>query len=107
MVTIEGILGQAAPPAAALTQLYKVPNRRKASVQVIITNRSAEASFRIAVAINNAADSPEQYIAYDKVISANDTGITAEFNLSGYDTVRVYSNSSNISFNCTGIEEDE
>lgn len=108
MATIKGILGQSTPSATSLTDIYTVPGGKDATVKVIITNRSsAAATFRVSVAVNGAADSNEQYIAYDKGIAGSETGVTASFMIGSLDVVRVYSTSSDLSFTCTGIEKDE
>ncbi len=104
---VKGILGQVAPGATTLTDLYTVPASKNAEVQVIITNRSTQTTFRIAGAIDGAIDANKQYLAYDKVIAANDSVTTLPFKLGADDKVRVYAGSANLSFTCTGTEEYE
>ncbi len=105
MTTIRGILGQLAPSAASLETLYTVPSSKTATVHVIITNRGAQTSFRVSIAVDGAVDDLKQYLAYDKVIDALDTGTTVTFMMGPGDKVRVYAGSANLSFNCTGTEE--
>ena len=100
-----GLLGQVAPGATTLTDLYTVPADMKALVKVIITNRAAETTFRIAAASGGELVSNKQYIAYDKQIDSYDTGSTIEFWIGAGDKVRVYAASANLSFTCTGQEE--
>ncbi|MCK5318029.1 MAG: hypothetical protein KAJ55_08945 [Anaerolineales bacterium] len=108
MPTVKGILGQANPLATTLTALYTVPAGKNATCRVIITNRTAMTeSFRVSVAPDGAADSLEQYVAYDKGIAGNDAGTTIAFMVGGDDVVRVFASSANLSFTCTGIEQDD
>jgi hypothetical protein len=108
MATVKGIFGQDAPSATTLEDLYTVPAGKNATVKVIVTNRaSAATSFRIAIAVDGAADSLEQYIVYDKAIAGNDTGATETFVLGGDDVLRIYAGNGNLSFACTGFEQDD
>jgi len=102
---VKGLLGQLAPGAASLETLYTVPSGKTATVNVIITNRGAQTSFRVSAAVDGAVDDLKQYVAYDKIIAALDTGTTVTFMLGAGDKVRVYAGSANLSFTCTGIEE--
>ncbi len=104
---VTGALGQLDADATTLTELYRVPAGKKAKVYVIITNRSAETSFRVAHAVDGAVDDLKQYVAYDKIIAAEDTGTTVEFKMGADDVVRVYAGTGNITFNCNGTEEYE
>ena len=107
MATVKGVLGQAAPAATTLEVLYTCPTSKNATVKVIVANRSTQTSFRISVAIDAAADSDEQYIAYDEVINANASASSVSFMVGGDDVVRVYGGSADLSFTCTGIEQDD
>ncbi len=104
---VTGALGQLDADATTLTELYRVPAQKKATVRVIIVNRGAQTSFRVAAAVDGAVDDVKQYVAYDKIIAAQDTGVTVEFKLGADDVVRVYAGTANLSFTCTGIEEYE
>ena len=108
MATVKGILGQLAPAATTLLALYTVPASKNATVKVIIANRSSvAATFRVAVAVDGAADSNEQYVVYDKAIAGNDPGSTTSIVIGSGDVIRVYASTANLSFNCTGIEQDD
>jgi hypothetical protein len=107
MATVKGILGQSAPSATTETDLYTVPASKNATVKVIVTNRSTETTFRISVGIDGAVTANAQYIAYDTVIGDNDTKSTATLMVGSTDVVRVYAGSANVSFTCTGIEQDD
>lgn len=104
---VHGLLGQLDADAASLTVLYTVPTGKRATVNVIITNRGAQTSFRVAAALDGAVDDNKQYVAYDKIVAAQDTGTTVTFKLGANDKVRVYAGSANLSFTCNGFEEYE
>lgn len=102
------VLAQSNPLAATLTDAYTVA----ASTQVIVStitvaNRSATAtSFRISVAINGAADSNEQYVAYDVPIGGNETiALTLGITIDATDKIRVYATLATLSFNIFGVEK--
>lgn len=100
-------LGQSKPTAATLTAAYTVPASTQAIVGAIfVCNQSATATaFRVSVAINGAADTPAQYIAFDVAIGGNETielgkGIT----LGAGDIIRVYNTLATCSFVINGQE---
>lgn len=108
MPQIYRILGQSNPSATTLTDVYTVvkPVRSAVLSSINVANRSATpTSFRISVAKGGAADSNEQYIAYDTPIGANDV---LSFNLGATlaqgDVVRVYATLATLSFNIFGLE---
>ena len=107
MATVKGILGQAAPGAASDTDLYTVPASKNATVRVVSTNRSTATTVRIWVAIDGAVTANAQYLAYDTPLAGNDTLSTAPIMVGNDDVVRVRSASANVSFTCTGIEQDD
>lgn len=103
-----GALGQLAPMSMVLVDLYSVPIGKEVTGRVIVTNRvGTDASFRTAIAVGGEADDPKQYIAYDKVIAAKDTGSTIAFMAGSGDVIRVYASNANLSFTFTGIEQDQ
>jgi len=105
---VSGILGQVAPGAGGLVDIYTCPANTVASLRVIVTNRTAIAdSFRVALALNGAADDLKQYVAYDKTISPTDTGSTIAFMISSGDVVRVRAGLGFCSFLATGETRDE
>lgn len=100
-------LGQLAPSATTLTDLYTVPAGTSSSISsIIVCNRgSTLTTFRISVAVAGAADSSKQYIFYDQALDGNSTFIaTIGITLTATDKVRVYAGNSNLSFNVFGIE---
>lgn len=107
MATVHGILGQSAPTAGSLTAAYTVPSGKHATVKVIVANRgSVPEGFRVAVSPNGVAIAAAHYITYDQVLDGNDSVSTTAFTLGDTDVVRVYSTGGNLSFNVTGMEED-
>lgn len=100
------ILGQQNPSATTLTDLYTVPAATEAICRgVIVANRSATAtSFRVSVAANGAADSNEQYIAYDVPIAGNEVKETFPVALDATDKIRVYATLATLSFTAMGVE---
>ena len=101
-----GILGQADPDATTETDLYTVPNGRCARAYVIITNRSVAGTVRISLGVDGESTSAKQYIAYNFALDANDSRASVEFMVSEGDIVRVYADSTDFSFTCTGTEQD-
>ncbi len=101
------VLGQQNPGAASLTPIYTVPASTEAIISsVLIANRSATAtSFRLSIAVAGAADSDEQYIAYDIPIDGNDAvDYTCGLTLAATDEVRVYATDATLSFSVFGQE---
>lgn len=107
MATVKGMLGQAAPAATTETDLYTVPAAKNATVKVVCTNRASGTPVRVSVGVNGAATEDKQYVAYDEVLNANETVSTVAIMIGSTDVVRVYAGSANVSFSCTGIEEDD
>ncbi len=102
-----GILGQA-NPGPVLTDIYTCPTDIVAVMRVIITNReSNKRRFRIAVSPDGAAILDEQFIAFDKLMEGNDTGSTIAFIVNEDDIVRVFGETTGISFTATGEERAE
>lgn len=101
------ILGQSAPGATTLTDLYTVPAATTAIVaSVIVCNRAATSdTFRIALAVEGAANANAQYIYYDVVIDNNDTFVASiGITLGARDVIRVYAGTANLSFGAVGTE---
>lgn len=101
------VLGQSAPSATTLTDMYTVPGGTQAAVSsIVVCNRgSTESTFRISVAVAGAADANAQYVYRDVPIPANDTFIaTVGISLGATDVLRVYSSSANLSFSAYGAE---
>lgn len=101
------VLGQSAPGATTLTDLYVVPAGTSAVVStLVVCNRSATATtFRVSVAIAGAANANAQYLYYDVAIEGNDTfAATIGMTLEVTDVLRVYATAATLSFNAFGVE---
>jgi hypothetical protein len=101
------VLGQSAPAAATITDLYTVPSATYCIINsIVICNTSSSATtFRISVAKDGASDTLAQYVAREISILGNSTtefamGITMD----AADRLRVYSTSGSLSFNAFGVE---
>lgn len=106
MADLWGALAQAAPAATTLTDAYAVPSARHATLEVVICNRGADATIRLAHAIGGAADDPAQYLLWDLFVAAGETKSTARFTAAATDVIRVYGSTGDLTFNVNGIEED-
>ncbi len=106
MIATYKILGQSAPSAATLTDVYIVPVATEAVVSSIdVANRSATPTeFRISVAIAGAANNDKQYIAYDVSLAANEARSFTVKPLGETDVIRVYNTLATVSFNVFGVE---
>lgn len=108
MPSILKVLGQSAPLAATLTDIYTVPAVTSAVVSsVTICNRSATATtFRLSVAQAGAADTNDQYIYYDVTLAGNDTFIaTIGISLATTDVIRCYATLATLTFAVFGQEK--
>jgi hypothetical protein len=102
------ILGQSAPLATTLTNLYAVPALTSTVVSSIaVCNRSAvPTTFRISVARSGAGDATDQYLYYDLPIAGNDTFVaTIGISLQTTDIVRCYATLATLTFNIFGQEK--
>jgi len=109
MAVTKRVLGQNAPSATTLTDLYTVGSGKQTTVSsIVVCNRSATAtSFRIAVAPAGEADAVKHYSYYDTAIPGNDTLIaTLGKTLAATDKIRVYATLATLSFQVFGAEED-
>ena len=101
------VLGQSAPSATTLTDLYTVPGATQATVSsIVVCNRGGSAqTFRVSVAVGGAANANAQYLFYDVPIPANDTFVaTVGLSLAATDVLRVYASSTDLSFSAFGAE---
>lgn len=93
------------PVVTTLTDLYTVPAATQFSGHVIVANRGAATTLRIALSPAGAAIANGHYIAYDVAIAANDVYESPSFELTATDKVRVYAGIATLSFNLTGLEK--
>jgi len=100
------VLGQSAPSATTLTTLYTVPDSTQVVCStIVVCNRGAATSFRVAVRPDGAAISNEHYLYYDVAIGANQTfSATIGITLNDEDVVSVYATLATLSFNLFGQE---
>lgn len=101
------ILGQSAPGATTLTDLYTVPASKSATVSSItICNRDASSgTFRITVAPAGVTDANAHAIFFDQALDAKSTFVaTLGITLATTDKIRVYGSTANFSFSAFGVE---
>lgn len=101
------VLGQSAPAATTLTDIYTVGASTSAVVSsLVVANRSATATaFRVSVAPAGAGDATSQYLYYDIAIEGNDTfAATLGIGLATTDVVRVYATLATLTFSVFGVE---
>ena len=102
-----GILGQAAPPANTIVDLYTVPSARHATVRVIACNRAAQATTHtIIVSPGGAALVDAHYLTYMEAIGSTEVRSSTTVMLGAGDVVRVRGMNGSVSFTLTGIEDD-
>jgi hypothetical protein len=103
-LTQSQILAQSYPSAGSLTDAYTVASSTVHIGAVLVCNQGSSAgTFRIAVAVAGAADTPAQYFYYDLPLSApNSFEATVGVTLGSADVVRVYSSNGQMSFQILG-----
>ena len=106
MAEIYKVLGQLAPSATTLTDLYTTPaNTSVVSSALYVCNRAAAVdSFRVAIRPAGAVISNEHYICYGVPINPNDTIIINGITLATTDVVTVYAGTANLSFSLCGAQ---
>lgn len=102
------VLGQVAPSANTVSNVYTVPAATQAVISTIVIvnrNNNANATYRIAVQPGGAALADQHYIAYESPITAYDSiALSLGLSLGNTDVVSVYSANANISFSVFGTE---
>ena len=101
-----GALAQIVPGAASLEDAYAVPAARRATVEIIMCNRGADAVVRASQAPAGAADDPAQYLLYEVDLAAGQSKATAKITLGPEDVIRVRASTADVAFHVNGIEED-
>ena len=107
MAYLYKVLAQSAPSATTNTDIYTVGSGKQAIVSTItIANRdSSAATYRIAIRPSGATIANQHYIAYNVLLSANDTtALTLGITLGATDVVTVYAATATLSFNAYGAE---
>ena len=100
------VLGRSAPAATTQTLIYTVPSATEAIVSsIVVCNRGAAATFRIAILSGGGTVANEDYICYDDSIAAHETIVlTLGVGLAATDTIEVYASTADVSFNVFGME---
>lgn len=101
------VLGQVKPAAATETTLYTVSSSAQAvcSTLSVCNMAASDATFRVRIKVDNAADDDKQFVCYDAPIAANDTLLlTFGATLGDTDVVRVYSSTASSTFQLFGSE---
>lgn len=98
---------QSAPGATTRTKVYTVPAATQAVISTIaVCNRGGTATtFRVSLAVADAADDSKQYVAYDYPIRANRlVQLTLGITLGAGDCIYVYAGNANLTFNVFMVE---
>ena len=100
------VLGQSAPLAAVLTDVYTVPAETSAIISTIsVCSRDAAAYIRIAVRPGGGAISNEHYIVHDVLLQQYEAlFLTVGVTLSTGDVISVYNEEERASFSIFGSE---
>src|ERR1051325_6402119 len=104
MATTYGAGDQKALAATTLQDVYTVPGATSAVMQVVVCNRGAATTFRIAHAKAGAADNNKQYFEYDTPIAANQTIVVVTgLSMAATDVIRGYAGTANVTVQVNGI----
>jgi hypothetical protein len=102
------VLGQIAPSAATLTDLYVVPASTDVVISsLIIANRSTSvsATYSIAISPNGETIATKHYIAFNVTLDPAESAIlTLGLTLDSSDKVIVLASTANLSFSAFGTE---
>jgi hypothetical protein len=95
---------QTNPAATTLTDAYTVPAAGWAVVDVVVCNRGAATSYRLAVSPLGVADDVKHYLRYGIAIGANAADRVSRITLGAGDVVRVYATDATLTFSVVGVE---
>lgn len=100
------VLGQSAPSASTNTDLYTVPAATSAVVStLVVANRGASTTFRVAIRPAGATLANEHYVVYDSFVNQYDSVfLTLGITLATTDVVTVYAGAATVSFSLFGSE---
>lgn len=107
MTTSYKVLGQVAPAAATLTDLYTVPAGNSAVISTIVACNTGNISTTVRVAIRpaGAAANIKHYVVYDTPVSTQDSlFFTIGTTIAATDVVSVYAANAVVSFSAFGSE---
>jgi hypothetical protein len=102
------VLGQVAPGAATLADLYVVPSSTETVISsIVVANRSASTvgTYRIAITPNGATLGNVHYLMFDVPLNpADSTTITLGLTVDSADKVLVQASTADFSFSAFGVE---
>ena len=110
MATSYLVLGQAVPASTTaagassnFTTLYTASAASIVSTITVTNQANTAATYRIAVRVAGAADTPKQYLAYDVSLpgNASDT-LTLGITLAATDVISIAASATTVSFNAFG-----
>ena len=107
MTTVYKVLGQSNPAASTDSDLYTVPAANAAVVSTIsVCNLgAASTTFNIAVRPSGANIANVQYVAYNTVVSSNDTiYLTIGATMQANSVITVQAATANVAFSAFGSE---
>ena len=107
MPTTYKVLGQVAPAAVTLTDLYTVPAANSAVISTIVACNTGNVSTTVRIAIRpaGAAANIKHYVAYDTPVSSTDSlFFTIGTTLAATDVISVYAANAVVSFSAFGSE---
>jgi hypothetical protein len=97
-----GVIAQATPTQADLTDFFTCPAATYIVGRVTVTNRSAAGTtFRLALAVGGEADDNKQYLAYDTPIDGRDV-YEKMVTMGPGDVLRVYATLATLTFTLEG-----
>lgn len=109
MAEILSVLGQKAPLAGVLMDVFTVPDGKQVVVSTFtVCNQSTQrTTFRLSIAVDGAADEEKQYVYYDCPVDPKRTfAATIGATLAAGDVVRFHSGNGALSLNIFGSKGD-
>lgn len=105
MVQTPKIFGQNKPPANVDTNLFTVANTNQAQISIFVCNQADDYErFTISLVPANQSEQPENYLAFNTLLSRNAVLAFSGIYLNNGDKVQVSSVGGNCSFTATGID---
>lgn len=94
------------PNAGATAPLYTVPESKRFTGRVIITNKGTDTTIRIQVSPNGASLNANHTVMSDEILETKRSIATAPLMLPSGAVVRVLSVSGEVNFHITGLLQD-
>jgi hypothetical protein len=106
VATTYKVLAQIEPAATTQTTLYTVPAVTEAIVStLVVCNRGAAATYRVAIRGAGAALADKHYVAYEANLGAGESEfMTAGFALDAGTIIAVYASHADVAFSVFGSE---